>query len=73
MSDLLVSLAMSKTNDDHHIDELTLINDNSSIKRNNYRKINYNLKVRYIMGIFSKKKTIKTNFFTKNIKITEKN
>ena len=31
LSDLLVSLAMSKTND-HHIDELTLINDNSSIK-----------------------------------------
>lgn len=32
LSDLLVSLAMSKTNDHHHIDELTLINDNSSIK-----------------------------------------
>lgn len=32
LSDLLVSLAMSKTNDHLHIDELTLINDNSSIK-----------------------------------------
>lgn len=33
LSDLLVSLAMSKTTNDHlHIDELTLINDNSSIK-----------------------------------------
>ena len=33
LSDLLVSLAMFKTNDHHHhIDELTLINDNSSIK-----------------------------------------
>ena len=32
LSDLLVSLAMSKPNDHLHIDELTLINDNSSIK-----------------------------------------
>ena len=33
LSDLLVSLAISKNNDNHfHIDELTLINDNSSIK-----------------------------------------
>lgn len=32
LSDLLVSLAMSKINDHFHIDELTLINDNSSIK-----------------------------------------
>lgn len=33
LSDLLVSLAISKNNDNHfHIDELTLIDDNSSIK-----------------------------------------
>lgn len=33
LSDLLVSLAISKNNNNHfHIDELTLIDDNSSIK-----------------------------------------
>ena len=33
LSDLLVSLAISKNNDNHfHIDELTLIDENSSIK-----------------------------------------
>lgn len=33
LSDLLVSLAISKNNDNHfHIDELTLIDDNYSIK-----------------------------------------
>ncbi len=33
LSDLLVSLAISKNNDNHfHLDELTLIDDNSSIK-----------------------------------------
>lgn len=33
LSDLLVSLAISKNNDNHfHIDEPTLIDDNSSIK-----------------------------------------
>ena len=33
LSDLLVSLAISKNNDNHfHIDELTFIDDNSSIK-----------------------------------------
>ena len=37
LSDLLVSLAISKNNDNHfHIDELTLIDDNSSIKEINY-------------------------------------